>query len=295
MDALLERALQIANGAARPSDDDFQRAMRDVDEAGKLAPGSAKPPMHRGIILRARAGDHWDAGEKDKAARVAGEALKSLEDAAKIDPKVARIWQEMAFVEHEFFGRTEQAFAHCARALELDQDYAFAHYLMGRIESALKKNEDSVASFQRAFELNKDHSLFRDHYVDAALDLAGLFRQTGQRGEAAKTVYELWEALAGSVVTARQAYAIAASAAGLNRLAIAGGAIQHAIKNVDDGTLRDSQDRLEKIRDNIIAYQRIEADWAAYLLQIQRAGTGVNWLGDPYDLYYESRASSTNE
>jgi tetratricopeptide (TPR) repeat protein len=293
-DALLERALETVS-AARLGDEDFAKALRDVDEAGSLMAGSARPPLTRGIVLGVRASHLYDADQKEKAVRVGGEALRNLEAAAKIDAKVARTWQEMAFVEHMILGRTEAALAHCARALEIDPDYAFAHYLMGRIESALKKNEDSVASLQRAFELDKERPLFREHYIDGALDLANSLRQSGQRGEAAKTVYELWEALAGSVVTARQAYAIAASAAQLNRLAIAEAAIRHAIKNLDDGTLRDSKDRLEKIRGNIIAYQRIEADWAAYLLEIQRAGTGENWLGDPYDLYYESRVSSTDE
>jgi tetratricopeptide (TPR) repeat protein len=295
MDALLERAVQTAEGAAGLSEEDFEKAMRDVDEAGSLVPGSARPPMTRGIVLRARADELWHADEKDKAVRLAGEALKHLEEAARIDAKVARTWYEMAYVEHELLDRTDAAFAHGARALGVDEDYAPAHSVMGRIQRALKKDEDSVASFQRAFELNKDKALFRNQYVDAALNLAKVFRQSGRRGDAAEAVYELSEALIGSNLLAGQAYVIAELAADLNRLAIANTFIQHAIKYLDDGSLRDSKDRLEKIRNNIIAYQRIEQDWAGYLLRTQRAGTGVNWLGDPYDLYYESRASSTNE
>ena len=294
-DALLERALETIFNAAKPSDGDFRKALSDVEEASSLMPGGWRPLMNRGIILRVRAGDLQDTNENAKSVQAAGEALKNLAEAARIEPTVSRIWYEMAYVEHTFLGEANQAFEHCARALNIDKDYSFAHFLMGHIQSALKKNEEAVASFQRAFELNWTNSGFREQLVKAATDQAAAFRRSAKREEAAKTVYDLSEAVRGSKFTALEAYIISNSAADVSRMAIAYEFIEEAIARLEDGSLRLTKDRLLKLRNNIVAFYNIEADWAAYLQQIQREGTGINWLGEPYDLYYESRISSTND
>lgn len=294
-DALLERALDSVSGKTKPGDDVFRKALSDVDEAAALVPNAWRPLMNRGIILRLRAGDLQDANETEQAGRMAAEALKSLEAAARIETTTSRIWYELAYVEHTFLGKTDEAFTHCARALEVDKDYSFAHFLMGRIQIALKKDEEALASFQRAFDLNWTNAGFREQLVKAAIDQAALFQRSAKREEAAKTIYDLSEAVRGSKFTAWEAYVISRAAADVNRMAIALEYIEQAIARFEDGSLAVGKDHLMKLKNNVIVFYNIEVDWIRYLREIQRDGTGVNWLGEPYDLYFESRISSTND
>jgi tetratricopeptide (TPR) repeat protein len=137
-------------------------AIRDLREAGRLAPDAPEPLVALGELYDLR-------GDPARAADWYGQAALRLRDA---DPQLL-YWLAMA---HYRAGAPAAAKAPLERALARDPSVAEAHYLLGLVSRDIGADSDAESSLEQAIRLAPG-------LVGAREELADLYRASGRIDE----------------------------------------------------------------------------------------------------------------
>ena len=129
----------VALGQAHRTSGDSDAALAALDEAIRLAPGSADAYTHRGIAF-------LDKGQHDRAIAEFGEAI--ARDPAHAEAHNNRAWT--------FFrsGRAAQGLADAERAVALSPETSYVWDTRGHIYEAIGRRDDAIRDFRKAIELD---------------------------------------------------------------------------------------------------------------------------------------------
>ena len=136
---------------------------------------------------------HWYGGFLSGMARH-DEALREAEIARSLDP-LSRIVQTWVGLRHYFAHRYDQAIVEYVKALELERDFAPAHWHLGWAYAAVGRTSEAVAAAERALALDSTNLVYL-----AAVGHA--YALAGRTGDARATLARLARASATRHVSA---------------------------------------------------------------------------------------------
>jgi TolB-like protein len=127
-------------------------------------------------------GHHWYGDFLAGRGRLA-ESLAEMSRAHQLDPLSLQIGVEWGWVSY-LMHRNDEAATHIRQTLDLDPNYAQAHFRLGLVQIQQRRFPEAIASFQRAIDLGV-------FYPQGAEGLAYAYAVSGDRGAAMKIVNDL--------------------------------------------------------------------------------------------------------
>jgi TolB-like protein/Tfp pilus assembly protein PilF len=127
-------------------------------------------------------GHHWYGDFLAGRGRFA-ESLAEMSRAHQLDPLSRQIGVEWGWVSY-LMHQDDSAAAHIGQTLELDPNYAQAHFRLGLVQIQQRHYPEAIASFKRAMDLGV-------FFPQAAAGLARAYGLSGDRAAALKIVNDL--------------------------------------------------------------------------------------------------------
>jgi type IV pilus assembly protein PilF len=117
-----------------------------------LLAGCATAPKKTAEVHKLQARAAYERGVAHVRDRQAGPALTALQEAASIDP-TSGLYRDTLGLVYLDLARPDVAIEHFQKAIELDPNYADAHFHLGTALAEMRRWEEAVASYRRAIAL----------------------------------------------------------------------------------------------------------------------------------------------
>ena len=133
------------------------KALHHFSKAAELSPRPVKPLVQAAAVLLTEL--RFD------------EARERLETATALEPDDGEVLHAYGVLEHFSSGDHEKAIAYLRRSLEINPDYALAHFNLARCQRALGRADDGLAEIRRATDLAPRHLPVLELHAALALEL----------------------------------------------------------------------------------------------------------------------------
>ena len=136
---------------------EIEKALEHLARAAELSPRPANPLVQMaGVLLTEMRFD---------------EARERLETALELEPDNGEVLHAFGVLEHFGAGDSTKAISYLRRSLEVNPDYALAHFNLARCRRALGQSDEALIEIRRATELAPRHLPVLEMHAGIALEL----------------------------------------------------------------------------------------------------------------------------